>query len=112
MTDVRLTQTGEQTLDNIESFLQPKHGDQEAMEIVLNIAEQAGAAIKANPLMYPVDANAQLSGVQLRRWLDPTGKYICLFRYNAQTDTALLDIFANTRQDWLSLLYLVQISRP
>ncbi len=48
----------------------------------------------------------------LRRWIDSSGKYICLFRYNPTTDTAILDIFASTRQDYLALLYLVQISRP
>lgn len=112
MTDVRLTQTGEQTLDSIESFLQQKLGEEDAQEFVINIVQQAGAAIGTNPLMYPLELSAQGRGVQLRRWLDPTGKYICLFRYYPQADTVLLDIFASTRQDWLSLLYLVQISRP
>lgn len=59
--------------------------------------------IEANPLQYPFEQNALANGVKLRRWLDPTGKYICLFRYNQQTDEAILDIFASTRQDWLSL---------
>ena len=112
MTVAITTQVTEQTLSVIESYKEVTMSDDDARDFATDLLEQAIVDIEANPLQYPFEQNALANGVKLRRWLDPTGKYICLFRYNQQTDEAILDIFASTRQDWLSLLYLVQISRP
>lgn len=112
MTIVLTTQVTEQTLNFIESFKAEKMPFSEAQDFVSNLLENAIVDIEENPHQYPIEQNALLRGVTLRRWLDRTGKYICLFRYFQATDEAILDIFASTRQDWLSLLYLVQISRP
>ncbi|KEY58918.1 hypothetical protein [Serratia sp. DD3] len=106
------TQITEQTLNIIQSFKAERIPLSEAEDFVSNLLEKAIVDIEANPLQYPIDQTALLLGVRLHRWLDPTGKYICLFRYLPATDEVILDIFANTKQDWLSLLYLVQISRP
>jgi len=112
MTIALTTDVTEQTLTVIESYKSVTMSDEDARDFATDLLEQAIVDIEANPLHYPCDQNALLNGVQLRRWLDPTGKYICLFRYNPLADEAILDIFASTRQDYLSLLYLVQISRP
>lgn len=106
------TSTTEQTLSIIESYKASIMPLSQARDEVTDLLEEAIEAIEANPLQYPVDLHAQAQGVLIRRWMDHSGKYTCLFRYNSQTDTAILDIFASTRQDYLSLLYMVQISRP
>ncbi|KKB02728.1 hypothetical protein TN98_21050 [Pantoea anthophila] len=84
----------------------------EARAFATDLLAQAIDAIEANPLQYREDIYALERGVRLRRWLNPTGEYICLYRYDEVTDEAKLDIFASTRQDLQSLLYLVQISHP
>ncbi|MNB69989.1 hypothetical protein D3C81_188090 [compost metagenome] len=112
MATVITTRTTEQTLNIIQSFKATRMPISQARNEVSDLLEGAIVAIEANPLQYPVDIHAQALGVMLRRWMDSSGKYTCLFRYHPVTDTAILDIFASTRQDYLSLLYLVQISRP
>lgn len=106
------TSTTEQTLSIIESYKASWMPLNQARDEVTDLLEEAIEDIEANPLQYPVDLHAQAQGVLIRRWMDKSGKYTCLFRYNPATDTAVLDIFASTRQDYLSLLYMVQISRP
>ena len=112
MSSIFTTSTTEQTLSIIESYKAARIPLNQAREEVTDLLEEAIAAIEANPLQYPVDLHAQAQGVLIRRWMDSSGKYTCLFRYNPTTDTAILDIFASTHQDYLSLLYMVQISRP
>ena len=112
MTVAITTNTTEQTLSTIESFKSAWMPLTQAQDETSDLLERAINDIEENPLQYPVDSHAQQQGVMLRRWMDPTGKYTCLFRYHATTDIASLDIFASTRQDYLKLLYLVQISRP
>lgn len=112
MTVAITTNTTEQTLSTIESFKIARMPLSQAQNEVSDLLEEAIVDIENNPLQYPLDVHAQTQGVMLRRWIDSSGKYVCLFRYNPTTDTAMLDIFASTRQDYLALLYLVQISRP
>lgn len=112
MTVAITTQVTEQTLDTIESYKAVTMTSQDARDFATDLLIQATVDIEANPLQYPYEPNALAQGVHVRRWLDPTGKYICLFRYNQDADVAILDIFASTKQDWLNLLYLVQISHP
>lgn len=112
MTVAITTQVTELTLSVVESYKAVTMSDEDAHDFATDLLEQAIVDIEANPLQYPYEQTALANGVHVRRWLDPTGKYICLFRHNQQSDEAILDIFASTRQDWLSLLYLVQISRP
>ncbi|OAD98057.1 hypothetical protein [Pantoea sp. OXWO6B1] len=106
------TDSTEHTLNLIETYKERRMLRADAQAFTSDLLEQAINDIEENPLQYREDSDALELGVRLRRWIDPTGKYICLFRYNQATDEAILDIFASTRQDWLSLLYLVQISRP
>lgn len=112
MTVALTTQVTEQTLSAIETYKAVTMSEEDARDFATDLLEQAIVGIEENPLQFPLEQNALANGVQLRRWLDPTGKYVCLFRYNKHTDEAILDIFASTRQDYLTLLYLVQISRP
>lgn len=112
MTVAITTTTTEQTLDIIQSFKATRMPAGQALNEVSDLLEEAIVDIESNPLQYPLDVHAQALGVMLRRWMDSSGKYICLFRYNLTTDMAILDIFASTRQDYLAFLYLVQISRP
>jgi len=106
------TNTTELTLDIIGAYKEKRMSKSEAQAFANDLLEQAIEAIEENPLQYREDIDALERGVRLRRWLNPTGEYICLYRYNEATDEAILDIFASTRQDWQSLLYLVQISHP
>lgn len=106
------TQTTEQTLRFIEAYKARNMPLSDAQGFTSDLLEEAIIDIEANPLQYPVDPDALLRGVTIRRWLDQSGKYLCLFRYFASRDEAVLDLFVSIRQDWMSLLYLVQISRP
>lgn len=92
MTVAITTQVTEQTLSVIESYKAVTMSDDDARDFATDLLEQAIVDIEANPLQYPFEQNALANGVKLRRWLDPTGKYICLFRYNQQTEEAILDI--------------------
>lgn len=112
MTVAIITNTTEQTLNTIESFKTTRMPPSQAQKEVSDLLEEAIVDIENNPCQYPLDVYAQSRGIMLRRWIDRAGKYICLFHYNPTTDTAILDIFASTRQDYLNLLYLIQISRP
>lgn len=112
MTVVRITQVAEQTLPVIESYKSVTMPGDDARDFATDLLEQAIDDIEANPLQYPFEQNALANGVRSRRWLDHFGKYTCLFRYNQHTDEAILDIFASTRQDYLSRFYIVQILRP
>ncbi|WP_367144211.1 hypothetical protein [Pantoea stewartii] len=112
MTIALTSDTTDYTLKIIESFKEQRMTQSEAQAFTSDLLEKAIDDIEANPLQYREDYEALELGVRLRRWIDPSGKYICLFRYDEVKDEAKLDIFASTRQNWLSLLYLVQMSRP
>jgi len=111
LTVANLTQTAEQTLDVIEAFKAARMPLNEAKDFTSALLEKALDDIEANPLLYPVDLSAQEYGITLRRWIDPENQYVCLYRYFPEPDVAILDIFASTRQDYQSLLYMILISR-
>lgn len=112
MTIALTTDTTDYTLKIIESFKEQRMTSFDAQTFTSDLLEKATDDIEANPLQYRVDSDALELGIRLRRWIDPTGQYICLYRYNEIKDVAMLDVFASTRQDWLSLLYLIQMTRP
>lgn len=112
MTVVYITKTAEQTLDVIQAYKAAKMPLEEAQDFTDDLLERALDAVETNPARYPPDPGALQMGVTLQRWLDVDSQYLCLYRYFPKEDIALMDIFASTRQNYLSLLYIAQLSRP
>ncbi len=112
MTIVYITRTAEQTLDVIDAYKAIRMPLKEAQAFTTDLLERALDAIETNPTRYPPDPGALQMGITLQRWLDVDSQYLCLYRYFPKEDMALLDIFSSTRQNYLSLLYMVQLSRP
>ncbi|WP_053389394.1 hypothetical protein [Citrobacter sp. ESBL3] len=84
---------------------------EEAQDFTDDLLERALDAVETNPARYPPDPGALQMGVTLQRWLVVDSQYLCLYWYFHKEDIALLDIFASTRQNFLSLLYMAQLSR-
>lgn len=112
MTDVYITKTAEQTLDVIQAYKAARMSLEEAQDFTDDLLERALDAVETNPARYPPDPGALQMGVTLQRWLDVDSQYLCLYRYFPKEDIVLLDIFSSTRQNYLSLLYMIQLSRP
>lgn len=110
MTVAITTKHTERSLSTIEYFLSNRMEPDEASDFVTNLLIQATDSIESNPLQYPLNQDALAYGAQVHNWFDPTGKYVCCYRYDQPKDTAVIYIIASTRQDWKSALYVALMS--
>lgn len=110
MTVVNITETAEKTLDIVKAYKAARMPLNEAQDFTDNLLERALDAIESSPALYPLDPDALALGVSIQRWMDVDTQYLCLYRYYPKDDMALVDVFASTRQDYLSLLYMTLLS--